>query len=284
MSPTDSHSDRLRAYYEDTWFDYRFLWLDPRTRAMHFGYDAGNGVSHADALLKLNDEMAARVGLRTGDRVLDAGCGVGGTAFWLTEQRDADVVGVNLVQDHIDRARRYVTERGLGDRPRFEVRDYANTGFDAGTFDVIWATESACHAPDKQPFATEAMRLLRPGGRIVMAEYLTIPGLSGIHPQIKKWEHGWEMTLKSEAEWTATLRNAGFADLKFDDVTTHMRASLDRLRRLCLGLSTVARVLHLVKVRTAAQQRNISGSLAMGRALDADAWYYAIVTATKPQS
>jgi SAM-dependent methyltransferase len=279
----DVHAERLRSYYEDTWFDYRTLWLDPRTWAMHFGYDAGvGGLSHADALLALNEVMATRAGLRPGDRVLDAGCGVGGTALWLTEQRNADAVGINVVADHIARARRHAAERGLGGRPRFEVLDYCDTGLASGSFDVIWATESACHAPAKPPFAAEAIRLLRPGGRLVMAEYVTLPRPGGPHPEIARWEQGWEMTLEPAAVWSEVLTTAGFVDIEIEDVTEHMRASLQRLQRLCLVLGPVARLARWLRMRTDAAQRNISGSRAMWQALQARAWFYAILTASKP--
>jgi cyclopropane fatty-acyl-phospholipid synthase-like methyltransferase len=280
---TDLHVDRLREYYEDSWFDYRFLWLDPRTRAMHFGYDHRNWRRHDDSLLSLNERMADRIGLRRGERVLDAGCGVGGTSFWLTEQFDCDAVGVNVVADHVLRARRYTAERGLTDRPRFEVGDYCRTGLDDETFDVVWATESACHAPDKSPFLDEAFRLLRPGGRLVLAEYLTKPDADGNrHDSIDVWEDAWEMTLVSEQQWRDALGAAGFVGVEVTDVTQHMRGSLRRLRRLCSGLGPIAACLRAVGVRTAAQQRNITGSNAMWTGVQADAWFYAIMSATKP--
>lgn len=276
-----AHVERLREYYEDSWFDYRFLWLDPRTRAMHFGYHDGRRRSHADALLALNAVMAERVAVRAGERVLDAGCGVGGTSFWLAETIGADVVGINLVADHIDRARRYTVERGLQPGPHFEVADYCATGFADGSFDVVWATESACHAPDKLSFAVEAARLLRPGGRLVMAEYVLLPDGVG-QADIRRWEQSWEMTLATAAQWTAALAEAGLVDVRIDDVTEHVEPSLRRLRRLCALLGPAAAALHLVGVRTAAQQRNIAGSNAMWRATREGRWFYAIMSATKP--
>ncbi len=280
----EAHVDRLREYYEDSWFDYRFLWLDPRTRAMHFGHhDAARGAPrrrHADALLALNEVMAERVGLASGERVLDAGCGVGGTALWLAETHGTDVLGINVVADHIDRARRYTVERGMGDRPRFLVADFCATGLPSESFDVVWATESACHAPDKQAFVDEAARVLRPGGRLVMAEYVRIAPHD--HAAMARWEAAWEMTVASSDHWTAAFADAGLVDVRIDDATANVMPSLRRLRRLCLGLGPIARGLHLVGARTAAQQRNIAGSNAMWHAVCDHAWFYAIMTATKP--
>ncbi|MFM2078184.1 MAG: hypothetical protein RJA49_2074 [Actinomycetota bacterium] len=280
---TDPHVDRLREYYEDSWFDYRFLWLDPRTRAMHFGYDHGSWRRHDDSLLSLNEQMASRIGLQPGERVLDAGCGVGGTSFWLTERHDCDVVGVNVVADHVARARRYTTERGLDGRPRFEVRDYCRTGLDDASIDVVWATESACHAPEKSAFLAEAFRVLRPGGRLVLAEYVTKPDAAGRrHASIDAWEGAWEMTLVTAEQWHDELVRAGFTSVEITDVTRHMRGSLRRLRRLCGALGPIAACLRAIGVRTAAQQRNIAGANAMWTGVQADAWFYAIMTATKP--
>ena len=185
----DGHVDRLRRYYEDTWFEYRLLWLDPRTRAMHFGFEQPGTHRHAASLLALNHVMAEHAGLRPGQRVLDAGCGVGGTAMWLAEVYSADVVGINVVENHVERARRYARDRRLGARVRFEVADYTSTPFDPESFDVVWAQESACHAPDKAALAAEAHRLLRSGGRLVMAEYVTVPGAGrgAESPDLRAW-------------------------------------------------------------------------------------------------
>ena len=278
-----THHENLRDYYEDTWFDYRFLWLDKHTRALHFGYEQPGERKHDASLLALNHVMAEHVRLRRGEQVLDAGCGVGGTSLWLAEEYDAEVVGINLVEDHIERARRYGRERHLGGQVRFEVADYTATPFDDASFDVAWAQESACHAPDKKALTSEMARVLRPGGRIVMAEYVVAANRSPDPDDdaIADWEVGWEMTLATRAEWHDALSSAGFVDIEFDDITPRMRRSLQRLDRMCRRLSPIAKVLHRMNIRSDAQQRNIAGSLAMWRALERDDWFYAIVTARR---
>lgn len=281
---TAQHHDRLREYYEDTWFDYRFLWLDPRTRALHFGYEAVPPVGrlrHDEALLALNAVMADRAHVQPGQRVLDAGCGVGGSSMWLAEHRGATAVGVNVVVDHIERARTYAAERGLGDQVRFEVADYTDTGFETASFDVAWALESACHAPSKEALGVELGRVVRPGGRLVMAEYVLDRRHEHTSKHIARWEQSWEMTLASRADWTAALEAGGWTQIEFLDITDHVYRSLRRLRRLCRLLSPIARVLHLVGIRTAAQQRNIAGSVALWDSLQAGDWRYCLVSAVR---
>src|SRR6266550_3975319 len=57
----------LDAYYEQTWLDYRWFWLNQRNAAMHFGY-WGRGIRrHGQSLLAMNRVMANAAGVRRGD-------------------------------------------------------------------------------------------------------------------------------------------------------------------------------------------------------------------------
>jgi hypothetical protein len=85
-------ADAVVAYYDQTWLDYRLLWLNPRNLSVHFGYTDATTRDHADALLNMNRELADRAAIGPRDRVLDAGCGVGGSSFWLAEERGERVL------------------------------------------------------------------------------------------------------------------------------------------------------------------------------------------------
>lgn len=275
------HHGRLVEYYERSWLDYRMLWLDSSTRALHFGYEQPGERRHAASLLALNHVMAESVGLRSGERVLDAGCGVGGTSMWLAETYDCDVVGVNLVEDHVARAERYARERNLMTQVRFEVSDFGATNLPAADRDVVWAQESACHAPDKAPLVEEAARVLRKGGRIVLAEYVRAPGPES--ERIRDWCECWEMTLDTAEGWNRQLEAAGFVDVEVGDITPRMRRSLRRLSRLCRLLRPIAAVLHRVGLRSDAQQRNLRGGLVQWEALERGDWTYCLITARLPE-
>src|SRR5712692_8681111 len=93
--PDTGYAERVRAYYLETWYDYRGLWMNPDNRSIHFGYWDDDTTSHAEALQHMNRAIARSLGIRPGDRVLDAGCGVGGSAIWLAKELGAHVVGIN---------------------------------------------------------------------------------------------------------------------------------------------------------------------------------------------
>src|SRR5262249_35256079 len=166
-----SLSERIHAYYDETWGDYRWLWLSPRNYAIHFGYWDESTRTHAESLLNMNRALAERIGILPGQHVLDAGCGVGGSALWLARACHVHVTGITLVASQVAPARRFAQAQP---HVTFEQQDYAHTTFPDASFDVVWAVESACHAPDKRAFIQEARRLLRPGGRLGMVEYMRV--------------------------------------------------------------------------------------------------------------
>lgn len=287
---TDTSGDRpgmsdIVAYYDETWFDYRALWLNTDNRAIHFGYWDSGARNHGESLVAMNELMADAIDLRPGDRVLDAGCGVGGTSMWLAESRGAEVLGITPVQGQVERATRYAGERQLGDRVTFHRGDYHDTGFEDGSFDVVWAQESLCHSHDKALFAQETSRVLRPGGRLVIAEYLRF--LRPLAPQdehlIHRWLSGWAIPdIETRDELVAALESAGFVDVEVRDLTHGVTPSLRRLYRMSMALYPIARGLKALRFRSAVQHGNIVGAIGQWRSLGRGLWFYGLVTAVKP--
>ena len=116
-SPHDSRlRDALIRYYDDTWLDYRLVWLTPGNFAIHFGYHDHARRSHAEALVEMNRMLADIAQIGQGHRVLDAGCGVGGSSLWLAENRGASVLGITPVRSQVARARAFARRRGLSHR------------------------------------------------------------------------------------------------------------------------------------------------------------------------
>ena len=283
--PAASLTDAIVGYYDQTWLDYRLLWLNPDNLAVHFGYTDETTRSHTDALKNMNRVLADRVQVKPGERVLDAGCGVGGSSLWLAKERRADVVGITLAARQVDKARSYAARRGLANRVRFEVSDFTATPFPDASFDVVWAVESLCHAPQKAAFYQEAARVLRPGGRVVVADFvragrpLDATGERLLH----EWLSGWAVPdIDTPGEHTEHLAAAGFVDTRLDDVTAHTRPSLRRLYRMACWTYPLAVYGHVKGVRSAVQHGNVIASIRQYQALRHGAWFYSILSATKP--
>jgi SAM-dependent methyltransferase len=277
--------ERVIRYYHHTWIDYRLVWRSGRNLAMHFGYDADGRSTHHEAVENGNRVCADLVGVGPGDRVLDAGCGVGGSSLWLAAARGAEVVGITVVASQADRARQVAAERGLADRVRFEVADYLATPFPRHSFDVAWAMESLCHAADKAAFYGEMARVLKPGGRLVVAEYMRVG--RDLPPRVerdmRRWCDGWAIPdLDTAEEHRAGARAAGFADPIVQNGTPYTRASLRRLyRRTHVGIP-IDLVLHALGLRSPTQHANVMASRIQYRLLRQGYWFYGILRATMP--
>ncbi len=276
--------DEIVAYYDETWLDYRLLWLNRTNLSVHFGYADETTRGHASALLNMNRVLADRAGIAPSQRVLDAGCGVGGSSLWLAEQRGAQVIGITPVASQVARARRFAARRGLGDRVAFEQADYTCTPFPGESFDVVWALESLCHAADKSAFYREAARLLRPGGRLVVAEYIRAARPLGDSGErlLHEWLDGWAIRdLDTRAEHERHAAAAGLADFRLDDVTAHTRPSLRRLYRMTCWSYPLAVAIRALGIRSRVQHGNVIGALRQYQALERGLWFYGILSAVK---
>ena len=285
MLPAGDDLGRVRAYYDSTWFDYRALWLNTSNRAIHFGWWGPGIRTHAQSLVAMNQLMGEAARVRPGDVVLDAGCGVGGTAMWLAEERGASVVGITPVAGQVERARRYADERGLGERARFEEGDFRDVPLPDASVDVVWFQESLVHTAEKERVFREAARVLRPGGRLVVAEYLRVG--RPLEPRqehlLDVWCRGWAMgDLASGFELVAAAERAGLAGVGLRDLTAEMRRSLRRLFAMTTVLFPVALGLHLTGARDDAAHGNVAGARAQWKALRRGAWFYGLLTADKP--
>jgi cyclopropane fatty-acyl-phospholipid synthase-like methyltransferase len=280
----DPLSAAIVEYYDETWLDYRVLWLNPDNLSVHFGYTDASTRGHADALKNMNRVLAARVKIRPGERVLDAGCGVGGSSLWLAKECGAEVIGITLAAKQVAMAQDHAARRGMADRARFEQADFTATPFPDASFDVVWAVESLCHAPRKATFYREAARLLRPGGRVVVADFVRAarPLDQTGERLLHEWLDGWAVPdIDTPEEHLVHLTDSGFVDAQLDDVTAHTRPSLRRLYRMAYWTYPLAVFGRITGVRSAVQHGNVIASIRQYQALRHGAWFYSILSASK---
>lgn len=142
---------------------------------------------------------------------------------------------------------------GLTKTVSFIEADYGNTGLPASSFDVVWALDSVCHTSDKKQFLTEAFRLLKTGGRIIISDgYLTKPFSEFSTDDktiIKKFAMGFGSLKEiSIQEFLALMEEAGFSEIKFKDATKETSPDFIRLYFLCRLLYPLLSVLAKLKL------------------------------------
>jgi cyclopropane fatty-acyl-phospholipid synthase-like methyltransferase len=278
------YQQQVIDYFDHTQNDYRLLWGTDRHFGLHCGYFDEHQHRHDDAVLNMNRVLATVAGISAGDHVLDAGCGIGGSAIWLAENLGASVVGVNINANQVALARTLAHARGLKNRVQFHVADFCATELDAESFDVVWALESACYAEDKARFLAEAYRLLRPGGRLVVADgFLTRDTFAPDEQRvIDRWQHGWAIAgVVSLHQFQTWLRAADFHRVGFQDITRHVVPSSRRILLATLLFYPLGKVLHWIGLRTEIQNRGIASGYYQYQARRRGLGVYGIFVAEK---
>jgi len=101
-------------------------------------------------------------------RVVDVGCGMGGSSRYLTKKYGAHVEGITLSTWQVQRATALTAAECLSDKVVFQVADALDQPFPDGHFDLVWAMESGEHMLDKKKFMQELVRVAAPGGSIII--------------------------------------------------------------------------------------------------------------------
>ncbi len=164
-------------------------------------------------------ELAGAVELKSGDCVLDLGCGVGGPARYLASTFGCQVTGVDLSPSFIEAAD-YLTARcGLEDQVTFRVGDALHVPFDDGSFDSVFLQHVAMNIADRAALYAEVCRVLKPGGRFATYDLVLKEG-DVVYPA--PWARDASTSFLLSAEDTrAALEDAGFtATLWRDDTQT----------------------------------------------------------------
>lgn len=137
---------------------------------MHYGFWNNKTKNRQQAILNENQKVINIGRITKNMRVLDAGCGVGGTAIYIAQKTGATVWGVTIDPKQVRLADYYANKRGVQTLTHFSTQDFTKTSFPANYFDVVYGIESVCHTETKSSFLHEAYRILKPGGKLIIMD------------------------------------------------------------------------------------------------------------------
>lgn len=284
MTQNDYHR-KIVDYYRSTENAYKDSWDLAGSLAIHYGYWDKTVRTFRESLLRMNEVMMDAAAIKATDRVLDAGCGVGGSSIHVAARTGATVTGISLSERQVQQAHENARSRGVEDQTNFAVMDYSATTFPDASFDVVWGCESICYADNKKQFIQEAFRLLRPGGRLVVADGFVTNFDHNEHPIIRNWLDGWQVNyLETPGRFTGFMQQAGFDNACFRDITAATAHSSRRLYRFYWLASAYVRWRKLASSHRAdaMQIGNIRACKFQRQGMKKGLWNYGMITGTKP--
>ena len=153
--------DRSSLLWENVWGEH-----------MHHGYYIpANRTDHVQAQIDLIDQVLLWANVDQATKVVDVGCGIGGSSRHIARKFSCTTEGITLSPYQANRGNELAVVQGVQEACHFQVADALEMPFPNDTFDLVWSLESGEHMPDKKQFVSELFRVATPGGRIIIVTW-----------------------------------------------------------------------------------------------------------------
>ncbi|XP_019711272.1 phosphoethanolamine N-methyltransferase 1 isoform X2 [Elaeis guineensis] len=174
--------------------------------------------------IETTKEFVAKLELKPGQKVLDVGCGIGGGDFYMAENFDVDVVGIDLSINMIS----FALERAIGCKcsVEFEVADCTKKIYSDNTFAVIYSRDTILHIQDKPMLFRSFFKWLKPGGKLLITDYCKRSGTPSEEFAEYIKQRGYD--LHDVEAYGQMLKDAGFYEVTAEDRTTQFLEVLQR--------------------------------------------------------
>ena len=184
------------------------------------------------AQVQLTERLATLAGVQQGQRLLDVGCGMGGSSIHLAKTRGCQAVGVTISPFQRRWASASSRWHRVSGSTRFQCEDAEQIDFPPESFDVVWSVECTEHLFDKPRFFQRAAAWLKPGGTMAICAWLAGDDLAeeAKRQQVYDVCEGFFCpSLGSESDYVGWMEAAGLTMSTVEDWTRRV----DRTWEIC---------------------------------------------------
>lgn len=285
MNPEREHREKVITYYNTAQPYYERFWYG-KSLGLHYGLWTEGVSNRHEAIIKENEVLADLATVKEGNLVLDVGCGVGGSGIWLGREREAKVVGFNIVNKQLTIGKNLARKRNLSQSLSFVRGDFQSLPFSSDAFDVFWSLESIEHATNINQFTKEAFRVLKPDGRMIVAG--TFTGRKELSDEEKRQMQvglsvaGCFTDFRIAKDVCNIAKNVGFINVRNIDQTESVMRSSKQMAAMCrLGLP-VAKMLAALHLTSPILILNNEWGIYQKGLFKSGATSYNILVAEKP--
>jgi len=277
----DKYNSAIVDYYDNVQFLYDHVWSK---KGMHFGLWYEDTKNRSQAVENTDRLVYQLLEVQSDDFILDAGCGIGESCFFMARRFGAKITGITNSSKQTQQARKNARKLGLNHLLSFNNMDFSETRFDNSLFDKIFGIESICYAPDKRVFLEEAYRILKPGGRIVIVDgFLLRTNFDAKEEKIYgSFLKGWALPgLSTKEHFRLNLKKTGFNHIRYYDKRNEVLPSSQQIYHIAFFTFPILIVLvflHLFPKKTLGNSISMIRQEAM---FDRDMLTYGVFTAEK---
>ena len=209
------HYDFASPYYQSLWGEH-----------IHHGYWIRGDESKETAQIQMIEHLAQLANMKRGWRLLDIGCGFGGTSVYLAKKYGAKATGITISPVQVKMAKDAAAKAKVD--ARFLLMDAEDMQF-AERFDLLWSMESISHYHDPEKFFASAAKLLKPGGCFALTDWFQKENVSAADRKkfIEPIEKGMMVELRGMNAYSEFLAASGLEVVYREDMTLKCGKSWD---------------------------------------------------------